>query len=360
MQSMSHPPYIIPKIELRGEPFEIGQQFGVQARSRVLQHLANQRAQMARLRTENPEWWRAEVSAYLAPYEELAPHFVEEMQGLARGAEISFDEALLINVRDELLNSLKPEPVDACTSFGVSGAVTLSGAPILGQTKDTAAISSDLYVVTAIYQKGRPDLLQLAYAGEFGVFGLGSGGMALFGNSIYVAGRAHGTLPVSLLRRLALEANSVDEVIALVARRGVSTPGNMTVGDLTGRVVAIERADQGYGVVEAKDGILTHANHINAPALLSHEVYAEPERSGSLHRQAHLAGQLAAERGRLTPMLAMRCLMDHTNYPNSICRHPRSADDIQTTAAVVVEPTLGRLHAIRGFACQGWPETYTL
>jgi isopenicillin-N N-acyltransferase-like protein len=238
--------------------------------------------------------------------------------------------------------------------------VTLGGQPILGQTKDTAITSKDLFVVTAAYQTGRPDLLQMPYAGEFGVFGLSSSGMAIFGNSLYVKGRPAGGLPLSLVRRLVLEADGIDEVIALVERQGIATVGSLTVGDGTGRVVAIENTDHGHAVIEAVDGILAHANHVNDPTLAEFEDYEEPERSTSIHRQRRLAKQLEAERGRLTGPLAMRCLMDHDGYPNSICRHGTPGRDFQTTAAIVVEPALGRLHAVRGLPCQGSPVTYTL
>ncbi len=358
---MSQIPYVFPRIELRGEPFAIGKRYGQLTRERVLLHLLNQKILMARLRPEDPDWWRSRVRNYLPLFEEMAPYFVEEMEGLARGADLTIDEVLLINVRCELLSSLKPESIGDCTSFGCNGDVTLSGHPILGQTKDTGPISADLFVITAMYQQGRPDLLQLAYAGEFGGFGLSSSGMATFGNSLYVAGKPQGRIAGSLASRLTLHANSVDEVLALVERHGRAEEGNSLVGDRTGRVVCIETADHGYGVVEAENGILAHANHINTPGLQRYETYPEPGYSGSLHRQARLTELLQAERGRLTPTLAMRCLMDHTNYPRSICRHASPGDsDAHTTAAMVVEPTLGLLHAIRGQPCQNWPVTYSL
>jgi isopenicillin-N N-acyltransferase-like protein len=112
--------------------------------------------------------------------------------------------------------------------------------------------------------------------------------------------------------------------------------------------------------VEAVDGILTHANHICTPELVCYEDYAEPERTGSYLRQARLRELLEVDRGRLTAPLALRALMDHSNYPGSICRHPSGPGDIGTTAALVVEPAAGLMHVIRGQACQGWPKTYGL
>ncbi len=352
--------FILPRIEVRGPPFEIGLQYGQKARPRIRQHFANQRNLMAARSPSDPDWWRRAVHEHLSPFEELSPHYVEEMHGLARGTDMTFEEILLLNVRDELMPAPRAAPAEACTSFGCHGALTLLGGPILGQTKDTAAISQDLYVVLAMRQQGRPDLLQMPYAGELGVFGLSATGMSAFGNSIYVRGRATGRLPWSLFRRLVLEAGSVDEVLALVHRCGVQTAGNLTIGDASGRAVAIEITDHGVGIVEAEDGVLVHANHICSPGLVCYEDYAEPERSASYARQARLRELLAAERGWLTAPLAMRALMDHANYPRSICRHPSVPGDIGTTAALVVEPAAGLMHVIRGQACQGWPATYSL
>jgi isopenicillin-N N-acyltransferase-like protein len=365
---VSHIPYVLPLIVLRGTPFEIGRTFGREARRRIVQHLANQMRLVAAVRPDDPQWWRRELPAHLRPYEALAPHFVEEMHGVARGADLGFEEIALLNVRDELVGAPAPgaptprrtPAAEACTSFGCHGSATFDGRPVLGQTKDTPPPSQDLYVVTAAYQQGRPDLLQMPYAGEMGVFGLSSSGMSAFGNSLYVRGAATGTMPWSLFRRLTLEASSIEDVLGLIGRHGIATPGNLTIGDGTGRVVAVESTDRGVGVVEAQDGILVHANHIDSPGLGDGEAYDEPERGASYRRQSRMRALLEAERGRLTAPLAMRCLMDHANFPRSICRHAAVAGDLQTTAALVVEPALGALHVIRGQPCRGWTATYSL
>lgn len=85
------------------------------------------------------------------------------------------------------------------------------------------------------------------------------------------------------------------------------------------------------------------------------------ERENSRYRMHGLWDLLDAERGRLTPQRAMMLLADHTYYPQGICRHwidgdPRS----ETVAAAVAEPTLGRLHVVRGQPCCNWPVTYTV
>lgn len=349
----------LPLIVLRGHPYDIGVAYGRAARTRIHAHLANQLATVASLRPDDPLWWRAALRPHLVVYEELAPHVVEEMRGIAAGADVGFAEIVLLNVRDELLVSARAVGGEECTAFACDGSVTANGKPLLGQTKDTAPLSADLYVVTATYQQGRPDLLQMPYAGEVGVFGCSSANMSCFGNSLYVRGRNRGALPWALLRRLVLEADSIDAVLTLVATHGVGTPGNLVIGDGSGRAIALENTDHGFAVVEARDGVLVHTNHI-VSHLVEHEVYAEPERTASKRRLERMTAQLVAARGRLTVPLAMRAFADHENYPRSICRHSSGPEDIVTTAALVVEPASLRMHVVRGQPCCGRVATYAL
>ena len=73
-----------------------------------------------------------------------------------------------------------------------------------------------------------------------------------------------------------------------------------------------------------------------------------------------LWGLLDGERGRLTAQRAMLLLADHTYYPQGICRHWIADEpNSETVAAAVAEPTLGRLHVVRGQPCSNWAVTYT-
>lgn len=385
---MAYTPYVLPFISVRGTPFEIGKQYGAMARERIMLHAMNQKNAMARRKPEDPEWWRRELPKYLPIYEELAPYMVEEMQGIACGAEMDLDDILLINFRDNIPAVLrKPEPPDdGCTSFALRGDITLSGQPVLGQTKDTEAISADLYVVLAMYQKGRPDILQMPYAGELAVFGFSTTGMSNFGNSMFLRGYRPSRLPASLFRRLVLESNSIQDVIDLIEKYGGGGGGNMTVGEASGRAVAIERSAYGYVVLEQKDGIIVHANNAES-WLVKYEQWQEDEIKGSHNRVVRLTSFFKAESGRLTVPLVFRGLQDHDNFPLSVCRHcfpegsrretaalpslsgqvgqsrqgmvPES-EQWRTTAALVIEPQQHLMHVIRGQPCRGFPMTYSL
>lgn len=159
----------------------------------------------------------------------------------------------------------------------------------------------------------------------------------------------------------ALACSSVDEAAELARREGIADSGNCLISDARSRSVSVEFGADGIGVIEARNGILTHANHVNADALRTRETYEEKEKQVSFHRQTRLVRLLEAERGRPTPQKALMALADHDSYPHSVCRHlTHGMPDHETSASIVAEPILGKLHVVRGHPCMNWPVTYTI
>lgn len=96
-----------------------------------------------------------------------------------------------------------------------------------------------------------------------------------------------------------------------------------------------------------------HGNHPVGKETAPFESYPDPvEKKNSRYRMDTLHALLDRQRGRLTAEAALEALADHSGYPRGICRH-LIGDDPQmgTTAAVVAEPTRGKLHVARGNPC---------
>lgn len=118
-----------PYVEVSGTPYAMGLQHGRQAGDRIagfVEHLVTAAGRP-----------RAEVLAaarrFLPAFERGCPKQVEEVRGVAAGAGLVFEEALLVQVRGEVLPHLRAE---GCTSFAVAGRHPVSGAPLIGQTSD--------------------------------------------------------------------------------------------------------------------------------------------------------------------------------------------------------------------------------
>lgn len=246
-----------------------------------------------------------------------------------------------------------------CTSFGVSGSLTLDGQPISGQTKDTAPASAELYIVLRLRIEDAPTILVLAYPGEVLGYGMWSTGMSVFRNSLHSSAGAEEGLTMVQWGLLALAADSVREAGELAKERGIAGTGNVLLSDRHGESLSVEFNAGGVSIVPARNGIATHANHPEGEKTAPFEHYPDDiERENSRYRASTVRELLEADRGRLTTQKAMMCLADHSRYPRGICRH--TPEGLCTTAAVVVEPTKGKLHVTRGPACSNWPMTYTV
>ena len=253
-------------------------------------------------------------------------------------------------------------PDGGCTSFGVSGTVTLSSEPISGQTKDTPVDRAYLYVVMRMRIAGAPDILLLAYPGELLGYGFWATGMTLFRNSLYSSAGGTEGLTMPQWGFLALAGRTVNEAVEIATEFGIRGAGNCLISDSQGSCISVEYNAGGVSVIPAKAGIATHANHPEGAATAEYEDYQpESEAANSRRRMHGLWNLLDSERGRLTPQKALHALADHSRYPLGICRHiVEGQQDHATTAAVVAEPLKGRLHVVRGNPCRNWPITYDL
>ena len=249
----------------------------------------------------------------------------------------------------------------ACTSFGVARSATLDGEPISGQTKDTVIQSASLYVVLRMRITGAPTILTLAYPGEILGYGFWSTGMSLFRNALHAKPNTGSGLTMGQWAFLTLAADTVEEGVELGRKFGLAGAGNCLISDRCGHSVSVEFNAGGVNIVPAKDGIATHANHPQAAKTAPFEDYPEEKVRDSRYRSGRLWKLLHAEAGRLTAQKALMALADHSAYPAGICRHLLGSEtDVCTTAAIVAEPTRGKLHVTRGPACSNWPATYTL
>ncbi|MAG36723.1 MAG: hypothetical protein CL878_10855 [Dehalococcoidia bacterium] len=337
------PPGTVPLIAVEGDAYDCGRHYAEIVRERYPRH---------RTYLDQAHAWSAVAGHVKRLYERHAPHLLAVFRGLSEGAGPATGASV-------------PPPPGGCTSFGVSGTVTLDGQPISGQTKDPGIEKIPLYVALRMRIKDAPTILVLAYPGEVLGYGLWSTGMSIFRNSLYSTAGADTGLTMEQWGPLALAGSSVHDAVELAHRHGISSAGNCLISDSGGQSLSVEFNAGGVNVVPARDGIAAHGNHPEGAETSPLDAYADhegpSERENSRYRMRGLWHLLNAERGRLTPPRAMMILADHTYYPQGICRHwVEGRPEMETTAAVVAEPTEGRLHVVRGQPCANWPTTYTI
>src|SRR5512132_1960201 len=128
---------MFPVIDVSGSAFERGRLHGERARERVQRSVEN----YARLFAFNGMPW-AEAQRRSSPYRDVIGGFdaalLEEIEGIARGADRPFSEILALNVRTEVLPPSFLTGADAgeCTAIAVNPPASATGETLLAQNWD--------------------------------------------------------------------------------------------------------------------------------------------------------------------------------------------------------------------------------
>jgi len=335
---------------LQGTPREVGRQHGEALRSMIRAHLEliyTQGAQRSNLVPETARRWALAFGPMIG---DAAPHFLEEIEGVAEGAGIERAEALLLQVRQEVAHVARFGAVDLeCTSFAVSGPYTRAGTTFAGQNADLAGGIEAFSAVLTFAVTGKPAVMMLVPAGQISYLGISSEGLSADANFLRSAGWRTG-FPRYLLTRLAIEQPTLKAAVdaALTPRRASSR--NLLLADRTGAMVDIETTAQEHGLAWG-DGCLVHANHHVLPGMGGHETATAEERHNSGCRQDRIAALMEEHRGRIDATVLKTVLRDHANRPHSICAHPGERVSY-SFASIVSDLEAGAMEVAVGPPCE--------
>jgi isopenicillin-N N-acyltransferase-like protein len=341
-----------PYFEFSGNNREIGRQHGRQAGDYVHRHLDMALGKLA-VRDVDQQLARQRARAYIPYIQRHAPHFAEELRGLAEGAEVSEEDAYILQLRAELAVNpgIEMDAVEAtrareaiaheCTSFAVSGALTADGQPLAGQNADLPAGTLDIAIVARVQPDGKPSFLMLLPAGQISYIGINDRGLGVFANFLNTDGWRPG-FPRYLLSRTVLEHDSIGDALDRLQAIPRASSRNVLIIDRDGRSVSMEYAVDAAGRLEPEDGLLVHTNHFVDPAVAACERAEGDRLANSCTRLARMRELLDAERGDITPESVMSAFRDRVHAPDAICRHLGDGPgDYITFASVIARPSSG-------------------
>ena len=96
---------------------------------------------------------------------EFIPDAIEEIRGIAAGANVSFAEVVLLNVRTEL--TLGDAGLsDGCSSLGFLTSRTDNESTIIAQNQDVAAWMKDIGVVLRVAPREKPAFIMFTWGGR--------------------------------------------------------------------------------------------------------------------------------------------------------------------------------------------------
>lgn len=306
---------------------------------------------------------QAEAERWLFFLEQFSANYVEELQGIAEAANLPVRTIAMLNVWYEMMaRLLARELVDerdivfnGCTSAGLMPEATAEGTTLLAQTIDGHAPMCGTMFIGKVPRSNKPSWLGVFEAGGAGpIAGLNDMGIGVVINGLLTRfdGRGPLTAPTKLRCRSILEEQTFDRAIREVIKGRHSTSINYLIGHAEGEMISIETSPLMKRYLYPEAGLVTHANHFEAPEESASEL--EQFVPSTLFRSKRFGRHLRSRLGSVDVSHVLRGLQDHFSYPASICVHPdknTSGRQAATLAAVIVDLKKLVLFATDGPPC---------
>jgi isopenicillin-N N-acyltransferase-like protein len=341
-----------PLIDIEGPPLVRGRSYGRRAGERIQRSLSLYREILAR---DGMDWSRAcEIARGIIPdVEARYPSSVEEIRGIAAGAECTIEDIFAINARTELLyahGSADESDPDGCTGAVAMAEVTRSGHLLHGQNWDWKDDCADSSIVLRIHpDKGLP-ILTFVEAGLLARCGFNSAGIGLTGNHIqceHDAGGRGGT-PIPFVRRQVLEYSTLAEAGRAVMTSQLGFSNNMLISDAGNEVINLEVTPVETFWVPAEEGLLVHANHFLAPAARAKlRDMSLLSNTDSLYRDVRVRKHLRKAAPEITIETFKTAFQDRYGSPRAVCRSLFTAENglpsATTVATILMDTTLRKM-----------------
>ena len=343
-----------PLIEISGPPRERGRQYGQKAAGRIKKGTTHYFAQLKELSLD-AKGVAALVRDYLPVIEAFEPSYIEEMRGIAEGADVPFEDIVLLNARTEIIKLANPairarlktpEDPDGCTGVVVLPQATADGRLIHAQNWDWKRECAETAVVLKVRRDDGPDLMTFTEAGALGRCGFNAVGIAITANYLE-SDRDYRQVgvPLALIRRKVLENEHLALAMRAVYCTKKSAANNMIVSHREGVAIDFECAPDETFQVHPQNGLLVHANHFVSPVALGKLKDTGPFNTpDSLYRDIRVRDLLQPHIGSITFDTVKSALFDEFAYPWSVCRPPRrnlSNNLSATVAMILMEPASG-------------------
>lgn len=323
----------VPIVISKGSPYEIGFNHGSKAKDRILKSIKYN------LPTCIQEGWFTKEDAvhvaldFMKPVREYNEAYLEELQGIADGSGLTFEEIMMLNCRTELQKHAAqmakrkqtefPEgDEEACTCMAVTGERMTDGSTYVVQNWDNRPWARECLIFHVIEQKdGKP---AIAYVGEAGIisrFGMNSAGLGSGCNSLYSNSPVKlDGVPLQFLLRGVLDSTDLAMGMDACNRGQNGAVNNILIAYKDGDAADVEMDYECAGYLYPEDGILVHANMYVSPG---HPRYPYVDTcAGNAFLRHHRANKLIRDiEGKISPEDLKRVMSDHGNAPQSICRH---------------------------------------
>ncbi|RFU29053.1 hypothetical protein B7463_g7290, partial [Scytalidium lignicola] len=242
------------EVTCSGSSHDIGKTHGTVAKEHIARSMAFYEKLFQKKSSMNWEQVKQFAEKYQPYLKENWPNYVEEMEGIASGADVSYLDILALNVRTEIAFGTFS---DGCTAFSWKGA----DSSIIAQNWDWESEQAENLIALKIKKEDGLGIQMITEAGIIGKIGLNSKGVGCTLNALKLKGVSYTKIPCHLALRTVMESNSRKDAIATLEKAGVASSCHILVADETGGT-GLECTSFGIAKLEMNEsGIVTHTNH---------------------------------------------------------------------------------------------------
>lgn len=338
-----------PVIEIKAEShLELGFKTGQAAKAQIKEALARRREWIGNLKKFANADRGGRVTPFVEALKRHFPQYLDELTGMAQGAEADLDDLLIINLNPELNAMMQTAKEEDCSTVVVRNKDRV----LLGHNEDGSEEYLGLMFLLRAQTPNGTRFMTLCYPGLIPGNGPGINSHGLIHTCDYIGNKQwRAGVPRYFIDRAILEARSIDEAASIASHqaRAYSQAHNL-ISFREKQAVMIETSVSQALVREVK-GMVARANHYLFP-----EMKCEPEFAQTLKRsrprQAALEDELRGTRpGRVGPEQILAALSSHRNQPLSPCRHKNRETPGATLGTFIFDGSSDRLEIYFGAPC---------
>ncbi len=351
-----------PLVEIYGTHREMGCQIGEAQREQVQHSIENAHLLIEQsYSTLELTWQGATIQSrkYLPFAEERYPQYVDEMRGIADGANVTFDDVMVLNAMEAV--TMDALHLTRCTSFAVNEECTADGHVLAAHNEDwIPEDENDVYVISA-RPREEPPFLAMTYGGLLPNVGFNAYGIGQLIDSVYPNDSRIG-IPRLVVSRAVLAAKRLSGAIGRTLVTHCAAGYNHLLVHDSGEIYSVEVSSRKFDILHGTDGYMVHTNHYLSQTMK--EIESEPEELISSRVRYFRANRLLRQNSAHNIKSLQAIQKDHVNLPNSICNHNIEGidplDRENTISAMVIDLTAREMHIAWGNPCQNAYHTYHL
>lgn len=286
----------LPLLEIKGSPYEAGLALGRHGAAAAHRHLACTHAWATVTGLRESRF----VRQARASVETRFPRYFEELEGLAAGLELAFEDVFAWNCRGDLW-TMSP---DGCTTIQIPGGRAPGAEPVVAHNEDGDPGLRRGCAVARVEPAGGRAFTAFVYPASLPghTFAVNDAGLVTTVNNIR-SRRAGEGLPRMAVTRAVLDCASVGEAVALIRELPRAGAFHLTLARPGEEdIVSVEFTHSGVSALPVRRASC-HANH-----LVHADIRAEPQAvtASSASRQARGDAMIAAMPGPVDPLAVLR------------------------------------------------------